>query len=700
MSNEQRLLTLIEQLQNENSQLRNQASNESHSRLMAEEALGQTQDRLQLAIDAAGLATWEWDIVNNTIITSAGFTSMLGEPNDNSDSQRVWRTEELLAKVSRDDASDLRSALVRVFKHHDMRLEIELRVHTQDTVVWIECTGQVSQRDMLGRAERMLGINRNITRRREAQKQLEFARSQAEAAQAQAEEANTSKDVFLANISHEIRTPLNGVLGMNNLLAQTILDKEQRQYVELVSSSGRALLALVNDVLDYSRLAANKMILEQVRFPLRRWLWEVIEPQRLAAQAKGLNLNLMADEALPKEVVGDPGRLRQVLSNLVNNAIKFTPAGSVDVAVHLASSDAHGIELRITVSDTGVGIAPAQQQSIFSAFVQADSSTSRRYGGTGLGLSICAKLVDAMGGNITLDSAPGRGSKFAVRVPLGAAQVDSPITQLGSEELCGQVTIPPPAESALTLYAGKTALVVDDHSVNLLLATKLLQRLGFEVQTAQDGEQAVQTALTAHREQKFDVILMDIQMPRMNGWQATQQIRQAEQLGRHVRTPIIALSAHASAADREQALATGMDGYLSKPLTPEALQAALRSTRLTDRLHTVDDVTSGEVNRSRMLRRLANDEAALRDMAQAFCHDLRERMGTVFTAINQSNWAEISAQGHALKGSLRSMTADRAAQHAKALEQAAQIQDLAATQLAFKQLSKDAKIAFDAVKDW
>jgi CheY-like chemotaxis protein len=446
----------------------------------------------------------------------------------------------------------------------------------------------------------------------------------------------------------------------------------------------------------------------------------VLDYSRLAAQAKGLELKLQADEALPKEVVGDPGRLRQIITNLISNAIKFTEQGHVQVRMHLAGGDAQHVTLLLEVSDTGIGIAPDQQRSIFSAFVQADSSTSRRYGGTGLGLSICSKLVEVMGGSMQLDSAVGQGSRFTVRVPLSIAQDGVPATNFGYEELEAQQpsahSLPPSADSSHLLYAGKVALVVDDHNVNQLLATKLLQRLGFEVQVAADGEQALQAVLA----REYDVIFMDIQMPHMNGWEAVQHIRHYEQSENQARVPIIALSAHASAADREQAFSYGMDGYLSKPLTPEALQAALRSTRLnvpvvplspnTQQVATqpmplstaisANSVHAEAVNQQRLLARLGNDRSALHEMSNAFCDDLRERMGSVFTALKQSNWPVLRQQAHALKGSLLTMTADQAAEHAKALELAAQSQNMAAAQAAFKQLSLTAKQAYDAVKSW
>jgi signal transduction histidine kinase/DNA-binding response OmpR family regulator len=692
----------IDRLQQENELLRQQASEESHSRLMAEEALGQTEDRLQLALDAAGLASWQWDIAADLVITSARFAQMLDadviiEPLQ----EQHWLPRDLLARVLPEDAVALREAAVRAFKQGVM-VETQFRLQTPRGIIWIECTGKVVARDMLGRAERMIGINRDVTQRKRAEEAMRAAREEAEA-------ANKAKDQFLAHISHEIRTPLNGVIGMNNLLAQSELTAEQRKYVDLVASSGRALLALVNDVLDYSRFSAGGIVLEQVRFPLRRWLWEAVMPLQLAAQSKGLELKLSAGQDLPAEMVGDPGRMRQIVTNLVSNAIKFTEHGQV--LVDMSLSQAHH-KLCISISDTGIGIAKDKQAAIFEAFVQADSSTSRRYGGTGLGLAISAQLAKAMDGQITLQSRLSQGSRFSVFLPIQPAGLEG--REVVSTNLGALDSIPPaglPAPPALAqaakaepapAYIGKQALVADDHEVNQLLASKLLERLGFRVTLAADGEQAIEAVLA----QKFDVILMDIQMPRMNGWQAAHELRQWERKAGKVRVPIIAVSAHASAADREQALAVGMDGYLSKPLTPEALASALRATGMHQPTPTMpassvaaaDTVGADDLQRARLLQRLGGDEVALREMARAMRRDLRERMGLAHQALQSGDAVALRAQAHALKGALASVTAQRAAAQAKKLEEAGD--DHVAAQAAFQALSVEAKRVFDTLKTW
>ncbi len=698
MSNnfEQNLLRQLQTLQHENEQLRSQASTESNSRLMAEAALGQTEDRLQLALDAAELVMWEWDIHHGTVFASAQLEVILQGLAPEQAAGHEWQPEALMQKVAVQDHAAVRDAYVRVLKQMDARLEIELRLNTYSGEAWIECTGKVTQRDMFGRAERMMGVMRDVTRRHEIQQEIETAR-------AAAVQANAAKDQFLAHISHEIRTPMNGVIGMNQLLSQTDLNPEQRKYVDLVGSSGRALLDLVNDVLDFARIEAQGVVLEKVRFPLRHWLRDLVEPQRIAAQAKGLQLVLKVAEDLPQEVVGDPGRLRQIASNLLSNAIKFTHQGKVQIATRVANQNSPTMVLELQVRDSGIGIAPDKQKTIFDAFVQADSSTSRHYGGTGLGLSICAKLAQLMGGTIELDSVPGEGSCFIVCIPVGTAQSDIAATQFGYGDLAGvdkTEDIVLPTVSAPARYAGKRALVVDDNQVNQLLASKFMQRLGFDVVVAEDGGQAVLALANA----VFDVVLMDIQMPGMNGWQATQAIRHNEQNQQRKPVPIIALSAHASAADRDKALVFGMDGYLTKPLTPEALQAALKSA-LHGGAVAASPVNEGAstpnvLDRQQLLARLGGDEAVVHEMAVAFCNDLRERMSVAFDALKKHDWPALAAQSHALKGALLTMTANAAALDAKALEAAAQAHDNAAAVAAFQALSDTSKSAFMAIRAW
>ncbi len=721
MNKERDLLERIRLLTAQNAQLLDEAREESHSRLMAEEALGLTEDRLQLALDAAGLASWEWHIDAGFVVISAQFEQMLGLEHDlRRQKEKHWLPSDLSTMVWPDDSEKLRTAIVRTLKQEDVLFEAEFRLQTSRGLRWIESSGKVVARDMLGRAQRMIGVNRNITRRKLADVAMRLAREDAEA-------ANLAKDQFLANISHEIRTPLNGVIGMNNLLAQTELDSEQRKYVDLVASSGRALLALVNDVLDYSRFSAGGVVLEQVRFPLRRWLWEAVMPLQVIAQSKGLELKLNAARELPAEIVGDPGRMRQIVSNLVSNAIKFTQRGSVTISMSMRElePELRQEQLCIEVQDTGVGIAIDKQQTIFEAFVQADSSTSRRYGGSGLGLAICMQLAQAMDGRIKLKSQLGQGSLFSVWIPILDAYASNSQqvfadTQLGQNGLgdTQPAGLPSPSEfdpdrakhapaANSVPYRGQHALVADDHEVNRILARKLLEQLGFEVTLAEDGARALEAVLT----QEFDVIFMDIQMPQMNGWQATHELRQWEIQARKARVPVMALSAHASAADREHALSIGMDGYLTKPLTAEALAAALSNlrnlrTQPAQREHThgptAEPKTSASVNANSpiqwdlLLSRLGGDQAAMREMARAMRRDLRQRMGEAYEALKSKDRMALQVHSHALKGALASITATDAAELARQLETSTNDEQAEAV---FKALSVQTKRVFDALKE-
>ncbi len=721
MSKERDLLDRIRQLEFTNSRLQAHASEESHSRLMAEEALGVTGDRLQLALDAAGLASWEWSHTQELIFTSAHFGRMLDGVEDASDQQDLhWLPHELMSLVLPQDAPALRRAIAGALKSRNDRLQAEFRLQSPAGLLWIECTGRVLSRDSLGRAQRMIGINRNITRHKIAELAIHQAREQAVA-------ANLAKDEFLAHIGHEIRTPLNGVIGMNHLLAQTELAAEQRKYVDLIASSGRALLALVNDVLDYSRNDSGGLVLSPVRFPLKRWIREAMMPLQTSAQSKGLEFQIHTAADLPKEMVGDPERLRQIVTRLVSNAIKFTATGSVTVNMAI-----QGDQLLIGVQDTGIGIAHEKQQAIFDAFVQADSSVSRHYGGTGLGLAISVQLAQAMRGQITLQSTLDQGSRFELAIPLSHNASDQPGVinpEMGSPSSHTQTLRPSEAQpehateaSHPTLersYAGQSALVADDHEDNRLLICTMLEQLGFAVTWVEDGHRAIDSVLS----QKFDVIFMAIDMPNLNGWQATHELRLWEQQAKRTRVPIIALSANASTADREHAFGMGMDAFLTTPLAQEALAAALRnalgthtssSQHITSKtaslsapatavhaaqqgIASVLHIANGPLQRDRVLSRLNGSQAALRELARAMRRDLREYMGLAYNAMQAQNWVALHAQANTLEGALSSITAIEAAEQAKLL---AQCNAAPQAQAAFALLSVQAKLVFDALKEW
>ena len=463
-----------------------------------------------------------------------------------------------------------REMLLRVFERTGevRNMELELRRKDGGIVTVLENGRRVT--DPVSGELYYEGTLNDITdRKRAEQERLRYTRDledaqdrlekQADLLRRQSEELRQARDAalaasrmkseFLANVSHEIRTPMNGVIGMTSLLLATPLSEEQRDYAQTVQTSAEFLLAIINDILDFSKIEAGRLSLCPVPFSVRSAVGQVVQMLAGSAKQKGLELTCAVDSGVPDELYGDAGRLKQVLVNLMGNAVKFTDRGRITVSCALVTEDHRDVTLRFEVSDTGIGIASESQSIVFQPFTQVDGSATRRHGGTGLGLAISRQIVLLMQGDIGLTSTPGEGSTFWFSVRLGKEQRRAPAT----EETTGE----------------KAILLAEDHQINQRVAISLIEKRGYPVDVVSNGLQA----LDAMHRKKYALVFMDCQMPEMDGLAATRELRRREAEGH--RTVVIAMTADAGADDRERCLSVGMDDYISKPLRQEELDRVM-----------------------------------------------------------------------------------------------------------------------------
>jgi len=520
------------------------------------------------------IGSWVYDIASDRMKLSAETCRIFGLPTGTPGDYRSY-----VARTYPDD----RDALQRAWQlaldgapfDHEHRLMIghELR--------WIRQKAEFG-RDAAGRAVNAVGVTQDITERKAFAQRLQDQQAHLEelvasrtaelaAARDAAEAANAAKSIFLANMSHEIRTPMNAIIGLTQLALETDLTEQQQAYLTKLKASSGTLLGILNDILDYSKIEANRLEIEHLDMSLERILQQLSDLFRPLAEEKGLRLIMEIAPDIPKRVVGDPLRIGQVLNNLVSNAVKFTEHGEIRLRVDVTERGEQDAEVRFSVSDTGIGIAPEQLERLFQPFMQADGSFVRRFGGTGLGLSISRSLAEQMGGTIDVESRLGKGSVFSFTTWFGVKD-NTP-----DPDVPQQLT---PYRIAQPIH-GARILLVEDSPMNQYVAREFLEKAGLKVTIANHGAEGVEQMRTA----RFDAILMDVQMPEMDGLQATRLIRELPG-GKDL--PIIAMTAAASRHDRDTCIETGMDDYTSKPIVPVHMLELLVKWILLKREHAQD----------------------------------------------------------------------------------------------------------------
>ncbi len=663
--------------------------------------LAQAKAQLQSVLDAAtGVSVIATDPAGTITLFNSGSEAMLGYTAEEMIGRQTPAILHLPAEVAARGA-ELSKILDRPIGGFDVFVEIP-RLGEPEEREWTYVRKDGSHlavalvvtatHNANGEMNGFLGIALDITERRKSSEELERAKEAAEL-------ANRAKSEFLANMSHEIRTPMNGIIGMTDLTLETKLSQEQREYLGMVKSSAHSLLRLINDILDFSKIEAGKMVLETICFSLRDCINGTLRPLAIRAEQKAIELIPIVPVELPDYLLGDPMRLRQVLINLVDNAIKFTQCGEITVRVAQQRAAGQQIALHFSISDTGIGIPAAKQALIFEAFAQADGSTTRDFGGTGLGLTIASQIVRQMEGRIWVESEIGKGATFHFTVQLGIAEGAAATASSGIKaagEKTGGAAAPAQTKNLSAAPQRLRILLAEDNPINCAVTTAMLSKFPHTIVHAANGRETV----AAWEREEFDLILMDVQMPEMDGFEATRLIREKEEdEARH--TPIIAMTAHAMEGDRERCLAAGMNGYLSKPMEKAELIETITTILLAREVTDNGRPSSGApFTVANLLAHLDGNENLLHKLASLFAEHTPQMLRQTAEALEREDHAAVARLAHQLSGSLGNLRAPSAAQVAADLGEAARAEDLARARKLTKVLNHEVDTISSRLGDW
>jgi PAS domain S-box-containing protein len=625
-------------------------------RQRSDERLLRSEQRFRQVVEQVGDVLFETDAAGCLTFLNPAWTEVTG----------FQVTDALLRPmldfVHPDDADAYRLCFLPLLSGAKESCVYHARYLTRDgTVRRIEAHARV-----LGGGAGTIGTLRDVTRQRELADEITRAHKQALSASVMMSE-------FLANISHEVRTPLNGVLGLTGALLDTGLSDEQRRHADGIQQSGQSLLRIVNDLLDLSKIEAEGLVIEQIAFDLREALAQAAGPVEVRARRKGLAFQLRVADDLPRAVLGDPGRLRQILVNLADNAVKFTASGTISIDVRTVRTDAGQAHLRVAVSDTGTGIPHDKLASIFEKFKQADSSITRNFGGTGLGLAICRQLTALMHGDIGVDSVEGHGSTFWFTLPLLVAE--------------GEAESARPAGATTVVVRHAHVLLVEDNPTNQTVARLFLEKAGCTVELASNGAEAVAAA----RLRRYDAIFMDCQMPVLDGYGATQQIR-AE--SRCTDVPIVAMTAHAMAGDRERCLAAGMTDYVSKPIQLDSIMTTL------DRVLAAPADPSEPFDAEQVLAIFQDDVQTVVKLAATLAADAGRYAAELAAAAESGNWTEAGRRAHALGGAASNVAARDLCNACHQLEAAVQSGATASAARVVEEIQRESDRLIEALGRW